>query len=250
VGLFPGVGTLIDAGAIAAGASVGSLAGHRLPERVREALTDALALLIGVLGGLNLVSLTNSDFKAAVGSGGTTLVLLGALVIGTLTGAGLHLEGRLEALGALMQKKLVRDDAPGSRAAFIEGFVSTSLVVGIGPLAILGPLSEGLGQGYEQLVVKGAIDGSLCVAFAASLGWGVAAAALTVIVVQGAITAIGATVGTFLSGAEIAALTAAGGILLLGIALRLLSIKHIAVGNMIPAVIFGPLIVWAVTLIT
>lgn len=246
--MFPGVGTLIDAAAIAGGASVGSLAGHRMPQRVRDALTDALAIVIAVLGGLNVVSLTNPDLKRAVGAGGTTLILVGALVIGTVIGAGLHIEGRLEVLGAWMQKKLIRDDAPGSRAAFIEGFVSTSLVVGIGPLAILGPLSEGLGQGMEQLVVKGAIDGCLCIAFAASLGWGVAAAALTVIVVQESITAIGATVGSFLSGAEIASITAVGGILLLGIALRLLSIKHVAVGNMLPAVLFAPLIVWIVTL--
>lgn len=248
--MFPGVGTLIDAAAIAAGAAVGALAAHRLPQRVRDALTDALALVIAVIGGLNLVSLTNADFKHVAGAGGTTLVLLGAMVIGTVAGAGMHLEGRIEAVGSWLQKKLVRDEAPTSRAAFTEGFVSTSLVVGIGPLAILGPLAEGLGQGIEQLVVKGTIDGVICVAFAASLGWGVAAAAVTVIVVQGFITAIGATVGTILSGAEIAAITVSGGILLLGIALRLLSIKQVPVANMLPAVIAGPLIVWAITLLT
>lgn len=247
--MFPGLGTLIDAAAIAAGAAVGSLAGHRLPQRVRDAVTDALALVIAVIGGLSLVSLTNPAFKAAVGAGGTTLVLLAAMVVGTVIGAGLHLEGRLETVGAWLQKKLIRDAAPGSRATFIEGFVSTSLVVGIGPLAILGPLSEGLGQGIEQMVVKAAIDGSLCVAFAASLGWGVAAAAVTVIVVQETITLIGATLGSFLPAAEIAAVTVVGGILLLGIGLRLLSIKQVPVASMLPAVVFCPLIAWVVTLV-
>nr|WP_296068890.1 DUF554 family protein [uncultured Actinoplanes sp.] len=247
---FPGLGTLIDAAAIVAGAGVGTLAGHRLPQRVREAVTDALGLVTAVIGALNLVSLTNRDFTTAVGAGGTTLVLLGAMVLGTLAGAAVHLEGRLESAGAWLQKRLLRDAAPGARAAFTEGFVSTSLVVAIGPLAILGPLSDGLGRGIEQLVVKSAIDGTICVAFAASLGWGVAAAAVSVLVVQGAVTVIGATLGSFMPPAEIAAITAVGGVLLLGIGLRLMSIKSVPVANMLPAVLIAPVITWLVPMVT
>jgi uncharacterized membrane protein YqgA involved in biofilm formation len=144
----------------------------------------------------------------------------------------------------------LRGDASPSRATFTEGFVSTSLVVAVGPLAILGALSDGLGRGIDQLVVKSIIDGVVCVAFAASLGWGVGAAALSVIAVQGTFTIIGASLGTFLPGAEIAAITAVGGVLLLGIALRLLNIRPVPVANMLPALIFGPLLTWLISALT
>jgi uncharacterized protein len=242
----PGLGTLINAAAIVAGASIGAVAGNRLPPRVRETVTDSLGLITLVLGGLNLMSLLDPAFVGAVGSGGTVLVVLGALVVGSVVGAAVHLEGGLERLGSGLQKRLARDDSAGARARFTEGFVSTSLVVAVGPLAILGALSDGLGHGIDQLVLKSVIDGVFCVAYAASLGWGVAAAALSVVAVQGAFTVAGATLGTLLPDAEIAAITAVGGLLLLGIGFRLLSIKQVAVANMLPAIILGPLLTWIV----
>ena len=98
----------------------------------------------------------------------------------------------------------------------------------------------------SQLVLKSVMDGVICIAFAASLGWGVAAAALSVLVIQGTFTVVGATLGTLLPDAEIAAITAAGGLLLLGVGLRLLAIKQVAVANMLPALVIGPLLTWAV----
>lgn len=244
----PGLGTLINAASIVAGASVGAVAGNRLPPRVRETVTDALGLITLVLGGLNLMSLLDPAFVGAVGTGGTVLVVLGAMVVGSITGAALHIEGGLERIGSGLQQRLARDDSEGARARFTEGFVSTSLVVAVGPLAILGSLSDGLGHGIGQLVLKSVIDGVFCIAYAASLGWGVAAAALSVAVVQGVFTVIGATLGTLLPDAEIAAVTAVGGLLLLGIGFRLLSIKQVAVANMLPAIVIGPLLTWVVAL--
>lgn len=243
---LPGLGTLINAGAIVTGAAVGAVAGNRLPARVRETVTDALGLITLVLGGLNLRSLADPAFARAVGGGGTILVVLGAMVVGSVAGAALHFEGGLERVGAGLQKRLARDDSAGARARFTEGFVSTSLVVAVGPLAILGALSDGLGHGIDQLVLKSVIDGVFCVAYAASLGWGVAAAALSVVAVQGTFTVVGATLGTLLPDAEIAAITAAGGLLLLGIGLRLLAIKQVAVANMLPAIVLAPLLTWVV----
>jgi uncharacterized protein len=245
----PGLGTLINAAAIVGGATLGALAGNRLPARVRDTVTDALGLVTLLLGGLDLMSLLDPGFVRAVGSGGTVLVVLGAMVIGSIAGAAVHLEGGLERFGAVLQQRLARDDSAGGRAAFIEGFVSTSLVVAVGPLAILGALSDGLGHGIDQLVLKSVIDGVFCIAYAASLGWGVAAAALSVVLVQGAFTVVGATLGTLLPDAEIAAITSVGGLLLLGIGFRLLSIKQVPVANMLPAVILGPLLTWVVTAI-
>jgi uncharacterized membrane protein YqgA involved in biofilm formation len=129
---------------------------------------------------------------------------------------------------------------------FVEGFVTASLVYCIGPLGILGALSDGLGTGIDQLALKAVLDGFASIAFAATLGWGVAASALAVGVYQGLITLLGWSLGGVLGDAEIAAMTATGGLLLVGIALRLLRIRDIAVGDLLPALVVAPAIVWVV----
>ena len=120
--------------------------------------------------------------------------------------------------------------------------MNASLVFTIGPLAILGALSDGLGQGIEQLATKSILDGFASLAFAASLGWGVALSALPVGLWQGLITVLAFSVGAVVSAPLISALTATGGVLLLGVGLRLLQIRQVAVGNMLPALIVAPLI--------
>jgi uncharacterized membrane protein YqgA involved in biofilm formation len=239
----PGLGTLINAAAIVAGAGLGTVAGHRLPDRVRETVTDVLGLITLVIGGLDVASLLDPALTRAVGSRAPLLIMLGALVVGSAIGAAVHLERGLEQVGEWMQRRLTRDKGAGS---FSEGFVTASLVVAVGPLAILGALSDGLGRGIDQLMIKSVMDGVICTAFGASLGWGVAAAALSVVVVQGSFTVVGATLGTFLPDAEIATISAAGGVLLLGVGLRILNVRPIPVANMLPALIAGPLLTWLV----
>ena len=112
----------------------------------------------------------------------------------------------------------------------------------IGPLAVLGSLSDGLGQGIDQLALKSTLDGFASLAFAASLGWGVAASAISVGVWQGLLTILGALLGAFMSAALIASLTATGGVLLLGVGLRLLNIRQVPVGDLLPALLMAPVI--------
>jgi hypothetical protein len=110
----------------------------------------------------------------------------------------------------------------------------------VGPLTVLGSLSDGLGRGIDELALKSTLDGFAALAFAASLGWGVAASALAVGVVQGLLTLLGAGLGGLLPEAQIAALTATGGVLLLGVGLRLLALKQVAVGDLLPALVVAP----------
>ncbi len=237
-----GLGTVLNVVAILIGAGLGILIGHRLPERTRRTVTDALGLVTLVIGGLNIVALRDEDYIAAVGGGGTLLVVLAALLIGGIAGSLLRIEERLEAFGGWLQRTFVRGDGTQSRARFVEGFVDASLVFCIGPLAVLGSLSDGLGKGIEQLALKSTLDGFASLAFAASLGWGVAASALSVGVWQGLLTLLGALVGSFMSAALIASLTATGGVLLLGVGLRLLNIRQVPVGDLLPALIIAPVL--------
>jgi uncharacterized membrane protein YqgA involved in biofilm formation len=241
-----GLGTIVNVVAILIGAGLGVLVGHRLPDRTRRTVTDALGLVTLVIGGLNLAALKDPAFQEAVGSGGTLLVVLGALVIGGIAGSLLRIEHRLESVGGWLQARLVRGGPDQAGSRFIEGFVDASLVFCIGPLAILGPLSDGLGNGIEQLALKSTLDAFASLAFAASLGWGVAASAISVAVWQGLITVLAIAMGSLVPTALIAAMTATGGVLLLGVGLRLLNIRQVAVGDLLPALLVAPLLTAAV----
>jgi uncharacterized membrane protein YqgA involved in biofilm formation len=252
--MFPGFGTLLNVAAILVGASLGALLGQRLPTRTRDVVTDALGLVTLLVAATSAGAVLAAEFAGLVGDSATVLVVLGALLIGGILGSLLRIEARLEGLGAVLQRRLggresaARSIAAGTPSAeterhrFIEGFVSASLVFCVGPLTILGALSDGLGRGIDQLALKSVLDGFAAIAFAASFGWGVAASALTVLVVQGAITLLGVGLGGLLPDGHVAAITATGGLLLVGVALRLLRIRPIPVGDLLPALVVAPLL--------
>lgn len=143
-------------------------------------------------------------------------------------------------------------DEPGNdaRRRFIDGWLTTTLLFCVGPLTILGSLSDGMGQGYDQLAVKSVLDGFAALAFASTHGAGVLASAGSVLVIQGALTAVGWFLGTTMPAAHIAALTATGGLILGALALRLLRIRSIPVGDLLPALVVAPLLLQLVVLLT
>jgi uncharacterized membrane protein YqgA involved in biofilm formation len=242
--VIPGIGTLINAAAILVGSAIGVLVGDRLPERTRSVVTDALGLVVLLVAALSVAAVLDPALVAAIGSGPAVLVILFALLIGGVIGSLLDLERRLESLGGWLRRRLVRGGDQGHR--FVEGFVTASLVYCVGPLAILGALSDGLGTGIEQLVLKSALDGLASIAFAAALGWGVAASALAVLAYQGFWTLVGLLLGGVLAPPEVAIITATGGLLLVGVALRLLRIRDLPVADLLPALLVAPLLSWAV----
>ncbi|WP_415273831.1 DUF554 domain-containing protein [Aquiluna sp. Uisw_065] len=237
------LGTIINVFSILIGAGIGVALGHRLPENISRTLTDALGLVVLVIGGLNLIALTDSSFVAEVGSAGTLLVVLASLVVGSVLGSMLKIEQRLSHFGTWLQLKASRG---GDKEKFIEGFVNASLLFTIGPMAVLGALQDGLGQGFDVLALKSSLDGLTSVAFAAALGWGVAFAAIPVGIWQGLLTLLAASAGTLMSDALVASITATGGVLLLGTGLRVLQIRMVSVADMLPALVLAPLITWGV----
>lgn len=233
------MGTVINILAILAGSALGVVLGHRLPEKISRTLTDALGLVVLVIGGLNLIALSDSAFVAAVSSAGTLLVVLASLVLGSVVGSLIGIEQKLSHFGTWLQLKVSKG---GDKDKFIEGFVNASLLFTIGPMAVLGALQDGLGQGFDVLALKSSLDGLTSVAFAAALGWGVAFSAIPVGIWQGLLTLIAASAGALMSQALVASITATGGVLLLGTGLRVLQIRMVSVADMLPALIFAPLI--------
>ena len=234
---FPGLGTLINVVTIIGGASIGVLLGSKVSEKLRNLTTDILGLVTLLAAASALTPLWSAEYVDALPKGWALLVILGSLLIGALIGSALHLEEKLEVLGEDLRKRF----RASKESPFIEGFVSSSLLFAIGPLAILGSISDGMGTGIDQLVLKSILDFFAAMAFATSLGWGVAASAIPVGIYQGSWTLVGVGLGSILSGYQIAAMTVCGGLMLLCIALRLLKIKEVAVANLLPALAIAPL---------
>ncbi|MEN9954389.1 MAG: hypothetical protein RLZZ41_53 [Actinomycetota bacterium] len=221
------------------GSALGVLLGNRLPEKMSRTLTDAMGLIVLVIGALNLADLSDEAFAKATGIFPTILVVLAALLLGGVTGSLLKIEQRLEQFGVWLQAKT---KGKGDKDLFIQGFVNAALLFTIGPMAVLGALQDGLGQGFEILALKSTLDGFTSVAFAATMGWGVAFSAIPVGLWQGLLTILSTSVGDVLSQAAVASITATGGILLLGTGLRVLQIRMVSVADLLPALVFAPVI--------
>lgn len=245
-----GFGTVFNIATILVGTLLGTLLGSRLSEKTNRTVTDSLGLITIVLGGLNLMSLFNVSYVKAVTGAGTFFIVIFAVLFGGIAGSLFKIESRLESFGGWLQKSFSKK-AQGneSRQRFITGFVDSSLIFAIGPMAILGSMSDGLGNGSDTLVVKSILDGFASIAFAASLGWGVGASAITVGLWQGLLTAVAYFGGAGIPEAMVASITATGGILMLGIGLRLLDLRKVAVADMLPALVFAPLFTWLVSAI-
>ncbi|MGI9085974.1 MAG: DUF554 domain-containing protein [Aeromicrobium sp.] len=240
--MFVGAGTLTNVVTVLIGSGIGMLIGHRLPGRVRSTVTTALGLVTLLIAARAAADVAAPELVAAVGSSAPVLVVLGSLVLGGIVGSFLRLEARLERFGGWLQARWSPSGAGETRERFIEGFVLSSLVFCVGPLTILGSLNEGLGRGADQLLLKSVLDGFAALAFAASFGVGVMASALSVALIQGSLTVVGILLGSFLPEAHLFALTATGGLVLIGVAVRLLDLKPIPVADLLPALLVAPLL--------
>jgi uncharacterized protein len=256
--VFRGLGTIVNMATVLVGSSLGLLLGHRLPHRTRETVTDAIGLVTLLIAALAAREVTSPALEAAVGGSAPVLIVLGALLLGGIAGSLIDIETRLEQFGDWLRTRLSRDSPEGvstpggtppeppeasGRTRFIEGFVTATLVFCVGPLTILGSLSDGMGLGPDQLLLKAVLDGFTSIAFAASFGVGVMASILGLAIIQGGLTLAGFLIGNFLPAAQLAAITACGGVLLLGLGLRLLGLKRLPVANLLPALVVAPLLV-------
>ena len=236
--MFVGAGTLVNVVAILIGSTIGIAAGARLSKKSQTLITDVLGLITALGAASALAPLWSASFENSLPSGAALLVILGAMLLGGLVGSALSLENRLDSFGENLRRRF----RASQESPFVEGFVSASLLFVIGPLAILGSVSDGMSQGIDQLLLKSALDFFAALAFASTLGWGVAASAIPVAIYQGSWTILGLALGSVLSQYQIDAMTICGGLMLVGIALRLLDIKKIAVANLLPALIVAPIL--------
>jgi uncharacterized membrane protein YqgA involved in biofilm formation len=226
------VGTLINVVTIVVGSILGVRIGNRLSEKLRSTIVSGLGLFTFGYGLLSFIDTANP------------LVPLGGLLIGALLGELWKIEEGLNKIGIVLKNAVLRKSkSEEHHAKFVDGFVTSSLVFVIGPIAILGSIQDGLTGNFEMLAIKAVLDGFASIAFASSLGIGVAFSALSILVYQGLITGLSGFFSQYFSTAMITEMTAVGGLILMAIAISsLLSIKKIRTGSFLPALLITPLI--------
>jgi len=235
-----GLGTLLNLVTVTTGSLVGVYVGHRFPDRMRRTIMQGLGLATVAVAVVGFEPLFDPEegLRRAV-------IMISSVTLGAVVGEGLRLEQRLEAVGDRLRQRFApnEDDGDAGRhSRFVEGFVVASTVFCAGPMTVLGAIEDGLGITIRLLAIKSTLDGIAAIGFASIYGWGVLASLLTIAVFQGLVTLLSVVIAPVVTSEVIAMLSAIGGVLVLGIALRLLEIKEIRVISLAPALVIGPAI--------
>jgi len=229
-------GTFLNIVTVLIGGVIGLIFGARIPEKLKATVIAGMGLFTAAMG-LQMFLKTENP-----------LIVLGALLLGTLLGEWWRIEDGLQNLGKFLEQRFSKTDDDGSNT-FVRGFLTASLLFCVGPMTILGSIQDGLTGNYNLLAVKSVLDGFASMAFASTLGVGVMFSTVIIFVYQGGISLLAAQLNAIVTAAMMNELTATGGVILLGLAISsLLEIKKIRVGNMLPGLLVAPVIVWALGL--
>jgi len=230
------IGTLLNIATVIVGSLLGLTFGARIPDKLKSTVIAGMGLFVAAMGMQMFLKTENP------------LIVLGSLLIGTLLGEWWRIEDGLYKLGEILEQRFSREADDGSNK-FVRGFLTASLLFCVGPMTILGSIQDGLTGDYSLLAVKSVLDGFASIAFASTLGMGVAFSTIIILVYQGGVSLLAGGLSSIVTPSMMNELTATGGVILLGLALsNLLEIKKIRVGNMLPGLLIAPLIVWALSL--
>ena len=222
-------GTLLNAATVLIGGLLGTVLGDRLPERLRENVVRGIGLFLLAMGVKFAIETTN------------LLFILGAILLGGIVGWLIGVDARLNQLGEALQRRFTRT----TTSTVAEGFVTAAIVFCVGPLTFLGSIQNGLTGDASLLTVKSVLDGFTAIALAATLGWGVLLTIPVILLYQGGL-ALGASLFVgLLTDLQLREMSAVGGLLIIGVGLKLLAIRDVKVADFLPAIIVSPLVVSA-----
>lgn len=226
---MPGLGTIANCLAIFAGAMLGIFFKRGLPEKWQQTMMNSIALCLAVIG-IKMALQTNN-----------IIIVIFSLVLGSIMGEILDLEGAMNRLGKYLGSKLSGADT-GAAKAIAEGFVNASILFCSGAMAILGSIQDGLTADHTTLFAKATLDGLISLILSANVGIGVALSALSVGIYQGFITAVAGFIGPLITNAMLIEITASGGVMIMAISSNMLRLTQIRIGNMLPGMFFAALI--------
>lgn len=219
-------GTLANTATVIAGSLVGLAVGDRLPQTIKSSVLNALGLITLWIG-ITMVVL-----------GTRPLAIVASLIVGGVIGEILDIEGRLERFAEWLKKRTA-----SSASGFVNGFVTASLLFCVGPMTVVGSIQDGTVGDPTLLLTKSVMDGFAAMALSATTGIGVLFSAITVIVIQGGLTLLGGQLAALTTPAALNQLSAVGGLIILGLGIRLLELKNIPVANYLPALVIIAIVV-------
>lgn len=229
-------GTFLNIGTVILGGIIGLIFGTRIPDKLKSTVIAGMGLFVVAMGIQMFLKTENP------------LIVLGALLIGTLLGEWWRIEDGLQNVGQILEQRFSKESDDDSNK-FVRGFLTASLLFCVGPMTILGSIQDGLTGDYSLLAVKSVLDGFAALAFTSTLGVGVMFSTIVILVYQGGISLLAAQLNAIVTPAMMNELTATGGVILIGLAISsLLEIKKIRVGNMLPGLLIAPIIVWVLGL--
>ena len=224
-----GLGTLVNSGAILAGAGAGLLLRRGLPEKWQESIMQGVALCIIVIG-------VQMAFKSE-----NIMVVIFSIVLGAIVGEGIDIDTKLQRFGDWIGSKLIGGHDAGAAKVIGEGFVAASLIYCVGAMAIIGSLQDGLKGDTTILFAKSTLDGIIAIILTANLGIGVALSA--VLLYQGTLTLLAGVLEPVLTTSILNEVTATGGMLIMAIGVNMLKVVQIRISNLLPAVLWAGIIV-------
>jgi len=224
------IGVLANTICVLLGSALGLILKKGIPARISQAAMIAIGLCtvyIGVDGAMQ---------------GENTIVLIVAMVFGTILGTCIDIDAKLSVLGQWVEKKLKKNDG---KNAVAEGFISGSLLFCVGAMTIVGSINAGLSGDNELLFTKSILDLISSCMLASTLGIGVMFAAAFVLVFQGGLVlAAGLLQNVLTDPAIIAEITCAGSVMIIGLGLNILGISKFKIANMLPAIVLVPFVYW------
>lgn len=231
---MPGLGTIVNVIAIIAGGIIGVLFGSRIPQRVQDTIQEGNAvavLFIGIGGTLQRMLVFEDGSFSATG----TMMMIFSLAIGAVIGEILNLDRRMKQFGEWLKLKT----GNAKDAEFVDAFVTTSLTVCIGAMAIVGSIQDGIHGDHSVLFAKAVLDMLIVMVFATTKGKGSIFSALPVGIFQGSVTLLAALISPYITETAISNLSYVGSILIFCVGVNLLFNRGIRIANLLPSLLIA-----------
>ncbi len=232
-----GTGTAVNIVLVIIGSLVGLMLKKAIPERLKESITQALALATFTIGITGVINASSTVTESGTLTGNHAILMVLSMAIGTFIGELINIQKRLDSVGDFFQNKFSSEDS----STFSQGFVTASLVFCVGSMAILGSFNDALLHDPTILITKSILDMIMSVVFASTMGIGVMFSAVTVLLYQGLLTACASFLSPLLTSEVIAQMSFVGSILIAGIGLNFIYKPKLKLANMLPAM-FIPLV--------
>ena len=219
---IPAGGTLFNVVAIVAGGAFGLVIGRFISEKAYKLIFQCLGLFSLYLG-ISMASKAQD-----------LLVVMFALLLGAIAGVILDIDGLLTRFGESLKRRFEKDGATGN---FTQAFVTTSILYCVGSLSVIGAIENGVNGNPSLFLVKGCLDGSATIFFAASMGIGALFSALPILIYQGSLTFAAQWLNAYITPSMMDNLSGLGGLVVIGVSLNVLEVTDIKTSNLLPGII-------------